>query len=369
MKRTLLIVVLVIGVVGGWLWLKHRPAEAGDDNVPSIARVEVAPLKLQTIAQTVNMFGAIVPDASGARVLPAAYDCTIRKVLVAVGTRVAAGDLLLEIDPSPDAKLLLDSARGTLDLATKALAATQERYDLKLANGQDLLAAQQAEQDARLKVASLEARGLGGDGRILAPVAGVVSKLDSSTGSLIAQGTALLILATDARMEASLGAEVDEIGLVAPGQAVALQSANRADAPLIRSQVRFAGASLDATIGSAEVRVPVPAGAPLLLGEHVTGTVEVKKKEALVAPRSAVLPDDGKQVLFTVKDGKAVRHEVQVGIADGDLVEVIGDNLHAGDPVVVLGNYELTDGMSVQVGDKEAGPGPAAAKDGREAKP
>ena len=83
------------------------------------------------------------------------------------------------------------------------------------------------------------------------------------------------------------------------------------------------------------------------------GTIELAKKTALVAPRTAVLPDDDKQVLFTVKDGKAVRHEVKVGISTDDLVEVSADDLHEGDQVVVLGNYELENGMAIQTAEKE----------------
>ena len=87
----------------------------------------------------------------------------------------------------------------------------------------------------------------------------------------------------------------------------------------------------------------------MLLGEHVQASIDVEKKgNALVAPRSAVLPDGDTQVLFTVRNGKAVRHEMTLGIASGDRVEVTGADLHAGDLVVTLGNYELTDGMAVQ---------------------
>jgi hypothetical protein len=102
-----------------------------------------------------------------------------------------------------------------------------------------------------------------------------------------------------------------------------------------------------------------------MLGEHVRAVIEVRKKEsALVVPRSAVLPDeDNKQVLFTVKAGKAVRHEVDVGITAGDLVEVTASGLNAGDAVVTLGNYELTDGMSIQAAEKDTQGQVANSKD------
>jgi RND family efflux transporter MFP subunit len=281
--------------------------------------------------------------------MAAPYDCVIRQIFVGVGTPVAAGDTLMEIEPTNDAKLALDSARGALALATKALAATQERYDLKLATNQDLLAAQQAEQDARLRAASFEARGLGGDGRITAAAAGIVSKLELTAGALAPLGTPLVAVAGGGKLEARLGIEPANLGLVIAGQRVVLVSANRADPARISSRVRSIGEGLDPTTGAAEVRVPVPAGAPLLLGEHVQASIEVQKKEnALVAPRSAVLPDGDQQVLFTVKNGLAERHEVKLGITAGDLVEVAGANLHAGDLVVGLGNYELTDGMAIQ---------------------
>jgi multidrug efflux pump subunit AcrA (membrane-fusion protein) len=139
------------------------------------------------------------------------------------------------------------------------------------------------------------------------------------------------------------------------GQAVTLVSANRPDVPPVASTVRASGGTIDATMGTAEVRVGLPAGAPLYFGEHVEAAIVIEQAEGLVAPRSAVLPDEGKQVLFTVKDGKAVRHEVKLGIIAGDLVQVVSDNLRAGDSVVTLGNYELTDGMAIQAEEKGAG--------------
>ncbi len=118
-------------------------------------------------------------------------------------------------------------------------------------------------------------------------------------------------------------------------------------------------------MGTAEIRVGLPAGAPLYFGEHVQAAIVIEQADGLVAPRSAVLPDEGKQVLFTVKDGKAVRHEVKLGIIAGDRVQVIGDDLRAGDSVVTLGNYELTEGMAIQRDEK----GPEAPNKAPEATP
>jgi len=350
MKKPIKIVLPLVLMVAGWYCYKHFAASGSEGEAVPAAKVETTPLQRQAIAETLNVFGVIGSAPSAEATTSAPYDCVIRKINVGVGAPVAAGDVLMEIDPSPDAKLQFDSARSLQAMADKALAATQERYDLKLATNQDLLTAQQASDDARFKLASFTARGLGGgDGKVTASAAGVVSKLDLQAGSFAAAGTLLVAVAAGDHLEARLGVEVADIGRVSPGQAVVLVSANRPDAAPVQSVVRVAGGAIDAATGAAEVRAPLPAGAPLYVGEHVSATIEVKKEtSAFVVPRSAVLPAGDRFALFTVKNGKAVRHEVKVGITSGDLVEVIADDLAVGDAVVTLGNYELDDGMAIQ---------------------
>jgi len=349
MKKVLIFLVIAGLAAGTWFLLRPHAAGEATEEKP-VAKVETTPIKRQIITQTLDLFGGIASAPSGDQVTAAPFDCMIRTVHASAGAHVSAGDLLLEITPSPDAELQLESARSTFTLATKALAATQERYDLKLANSQDLLAAQQAELDAKSKVASFEKRGLGGDGKIIASNSGTVCKCEMNPGTLVTVGTALITVTTESQLEARLGIEVNDVDQAKPGQTATLASINRPKAEPVKSTVRVVTANIDPASGSAEVRVPVPVGALLMAGEHVIGSIELQSKEALVVPRSAVLPDEEHQVVFTVKDGKASRHEVQVGITSGDLVEISGGNLNTGDLVVTLGNYELSDGMAVQSG-------------------
>jgi RND family efflux transporter MFP subunit len=372
MKKALIFLLVAAVLVAAGFWFKSRHAAAEEEAAKPAAKVETAALADQPIAQTIEVFGSIVASPAGDHVIAAPYDCVVRKVNVSVGATVAAGDVLLEVDPSPDAKLAADSVHSLQVLADSALTAVQQRYDLKLANNQDLLAAKQAAEDARLKVDSFAARGLGGDGRIAATAAGVVTKLELSAGTLVPTGTALVTVSTGGQLEARLGVEAADAGAVAAGQAVTLESSNRAEAEKVTAAIRSIGAALDPATGAAEARAPLPAGAPLFFGEHVRAQIELQKKDhALVVPRSAVLPDDDKQVIFTVKNGKAVRHEVKLGIATDELQEVSGEGLKAGDLVVTLGNYELEDGMAIQPPEKEDKKDDAkeSAKPATEAKP
>jgi len=349
-------VVLVAAIAAlVWLYLAHQGSAEGEAQAKPAAQVETVPLQRQAIAQTLEAFGVVEAAPAADRTTPATYESVVVAIHAVPGAHVNAGDVVMEIAPSPDAKLQYESARTTLKLAEQSLAAVQERYDLKLATSQDLITAQQAERDARQKLTSYEARGMGGDGKLRAPVMGVVSKLDVTAGSLVASGSPLFAIATDKHLEARLSVESATVAQLAAGQSVTLQSMSRPEAVAVTSTVRVVGGTVNATTGSADVRVPVPAAAPLLLGEHVRAIIEVEKKDsALVVPRSAVLPDADKQVLFTVRDGKSVRHEVNVGISAGDRVEVQAPDLHPGDAVVTLGNYELTDGMAIQSPEPQA---------------
>lgn len=356
MKKFLL-ALLALAVLGAaWYWFEHRAPAADEPAGPGpAARVEVAPLLRQPIAQTLDAFGVVASAPSSDVAISAPFDCLVRAVQISLGSRVAAGDLLLEIEPTPDTKLAVASARTALTLAERTVIAIQERYDLKLATNQDLLMAKQAADDARLKVASFAARGLDGDGRIVAATTGVISRLDLPAGSLALAGTVLVTVASADRLEVRLGVEIAQLAQVRTGQPVTLISANRPDVPPVLSTVRTAGGMIDATTGTAEVRVAVPAGSPLYFGEHVQAAIVVEQAEGLIAWRSAVLPEGDKQVLFTVNSGKAVRHEVKLGIIAGDRVQVVSDDLRAGDSVVTLGNYELTDGMAIQADEKGSG--------------
>ena len=358
--KSLLVLLLILGAGATGYWYGHRApvaAEAGpekpaDAESKKTAEVTVTPLVTVSIAQTLEVFGLVGPALASELTVSAPYDCVIGAVHVVAGERVSAGDPLVDLSPSPDLLQQLESAKSTLTLAGQLYDDAKARLGLKLATGQELLAAQQARDDAQIKLASLKARGLEGDGKLVAAADGVVSALPAATGTLVSAGAALVTVVTGGRMEARLGVQAGDASQVNSGQPVALFAINRENTASISSEVRLVGGPLDPATGTAEVRVPVPVGATLRLGERVRALIEVRRKTvALVVPRSAVLPDDDKQVLFTVKDGKAVKHEVELGIATEDLLEVLGTDLQEGDSVVTLGNYELEDKMEVKAKD------------------
>ncbi len=348
MKKILLF--LAVAAIAAGAWLLSRPrADQPAGEVKPVAQVQVAPLEVRPIVESLQAFGLVEPAPSGAQAVALAYDSVVTRVVASPGSVVARGDLIMEIRPSPDAALALKSARSIATLADRELEGARQRFDLRLATRQELLAAEQAAEDANLKLSSLEGRGQAGDGRVVAPGPGVVTRLDVQPGSVVPAGTTLVAIVGEAQLEARLAIEAADAARVRAGQAVAVTPADRPGAGDSRGTVRQVGATVDPVSGAVDVRVTLPAGSAWLAGEHVRGAIHVDEKRTLVAPRAAILPDGGEQVLYTVVNNKAVRHAVMVGIADAVAVEVASSDLHPGDSAVVVGNYELEDGMSVVV--------------------
>ncbi|HLN84810.1 MAG TPA: hypothetical protein VK200_00060, partial [Candidatus Limnocylindrales bacterium] len=148
---------------------------------------------------------------------------------------------------------------------------------------------------------------------------------------------------------ARLGVEAEVVQRVKQGQEVALTQVNRSGSEKIIGRVRRISRAADPTTRLVQIFVDVPASGNFLLSEYVAGKIAVASAEGLVVPRSAVLPEEDHYVLFTVDSNRAKEHHVQVALQNDREIEVIAPDLHAGDLAVILGNYELKDGMTVSV--------------------
>lgn len=354
---------------GSYLLVKHRPAaeEKKEAEAEPTAPVQVAALRRGKIERTVRAYGTVVAASGGTRNVAYPFECRVVAVGANIGQTVAAGDTLLQIEPSADARLALESARGAQQAADKALQDTQNRFKARLATNTDLAAAESAARDARLKLDSLQARLPDAGGLVKAPAAGVVTKLPAAPGTVVPSGGPLVEIAVENRFEARLGVAPAGAGEIKSGQAVHLapvesRRGDPANTEELHGTVRVVGASIDPATRLVDVLVALDdSGAPVLIGSYLRAEIVVETKDALLAPRVAVQPEaEGGSggTLFTIRDDKAVKHAVETGLDDGENVEITGgaETLPEGTEVVTVGAYELEDKMAVEIvkdGDKE----------------
>jgi multidrug efflux pump subunit AcrA (membrane-fusion protein) len=78
------------------------------------------------------------------------------------------------------------------------------------------------------------------------------------------------------------------------------------------------------------------------------------KKQALVISRDALnkVPGTGNYYVYVIKEQKACLRNIQIGLKQGNRVQVLS-GLHEGEQIVVKGQNRLKDGMLVEVKEKK----------------
>lgn len=416
MKWVLMVLVLVvvaasagyIGYISGHE-ITSGEGERQEKAEQKVAEVKTAVAHMATLGNTVVAYGVVRAAPEAVHVFSMPFEVRVRRLLVTPGQAVAEGTALLEVDPSPGTLLAVKQAQSTVDSATrklaqakqaaavgiqeargardsaaKLLAQTQRRMEMKLVTTQEVLQAQQeldaaklkldglekqeatpevlqAQQDlqaAKLQMESLDKLGIGNT-QVKCEVAGVVNNLIAQEGQIVPAGGPLVELAEGKRIEVRLGVEPTEAASLQANQAVRICSVRDGEAKPIEGHIRMITRRVNPASRLVDVFVALPADAKLLLESYVRGEAVVDARQALVVPRAAVLPDEEKRIVYTIKGKKAVKHEVKTGLEDDEQVEVLGDALKAGETVIVEGNYELEDGMAVTVEPEAAGKAPA----------
>lgn len=358
-RRGVLVFVITAGIVAaGYWWLYrdgqtsfHDESATADTEPPQavVAPVKVTPINKGTIAEEITVYGAIVPAAGAVQTVSVPFESRIRRILVTESQKVSQGDALLEIEPSADAKLQAEQARNDYEAAKKALHYMQQRFDLKLATNDQLLQAKQVLEQAQTKLESLKRRGIDGVRTLHADVAGLISKVSVQEGAIVAAGNPLVDMVAQNRLEVRLGIEPQDIDKVKLGQDVALTRVNIPESKGSTGRVRKISRAANATTRLVDVFVDLPSASRFLLGEYILGKIAVASVQGLVVPRAAVLPEKDDYILFTVKESRALKHTVRVGLQNEKNVEVVAQDLQPGDLVVTSGNYELQNGMAVKI--------------------
>ncbi len=187
--------------------------------------------------------------------------------------------------------------------------------------------------------------------RITAPVSGVVTSRFVNQGEFVAPGARLLNLVS--RDSLFLEAVVSERQLqqLRPGQSARITvdtRPGRTYAGVVREIVPVA----EGLVRSSRVRISLRGGRDLTVGGFARAVIPVARRTDVVAiPAGAVQSEAGVNFVFAIVDGRARRRNVELGIRDGDRVEVTA-GLHRGDRIISAGSPAVIDGAPVSTGSK-----------------
>lgn len=313
------------------------------------ARVQTQPLAVHNVKKTVVAYGQVQadPDHISSISLPRAG--TINRLLVRLGQRVSEDQELLELDTAPQVRMDYQQAKAEVDYARSELQQTQSLFSQQLATRDQVAAAQRDLKEAEAKLNAQVKLGSGKKMTIIrAPFAGIVTELKVSQGQQVQADTGAMLLASGDTLIVPLGVEPEDASAIRPGMKVVLESLFE-QRWRVEVEVTTVLAMVNPTTRLVDVltRVPPSKSTPLMLGNRIKGTITVRQESTLAVPRNAVLRDAQGAYLFIVQNRRAHRVGVTTGLQEGDLLAVEGP-LKAGDAVVIVGNYELEDGMAVQ---------------------
>jgi RND family efflux transporter MFP subunit len=256
----------------------------------------------------------------------------------------------MAIEPSLDARLQLEQARSDRNASREDVARIQEQLKLQLATRQQLLQAQQRLRHVELLLESLIRRGVGSSRMLRASSPGVVNAIYVQPGKRVPADTPLMETVDNNQVAVRLGIESQDLGRLALGQVVRLSRVNASDERSMEGNVELKTHRVNPLTRLVDVLVKPPPGARLLLHEYMRGVIVVSSRNVLLAPRAAVLPEQGRHILFTVREGRAYKHVVEVGLENDKQVQVTGPGLQTGQLVVIEGNSQIRNGMAVKMG-------------------
>lgn len=341
---------VVVASVGFWGRNNSHADSTGGAPSPQdsgpVIPVKTAAIRLSTIEETITVYGTVIAQLGETQVISVPYESRVSRLRVTAGEQVQANTPLLDIEPSAASRAQLKQAQDMAATAQKELEQVQEQYDQRLATNSQLLSAKQSFQTAQRTLDTLDKQGVGQNSTLTAQAAGIIRKVSVQQGQIVPPGAPLVENALANRIEVKLGIEPEDLPYVHNNARVDLLSVNTASAPTI-GHVRLITRQVNPVTRLVDVFVSLPPTSLLMLEGYVRGTLVTASKRTLIVPREAILPEPKGAALFTVDNGVAVKHLVHVGLENATDVEIEGEHLNEGVPVVLTGNYELTSGMAV----------------------
>ena len=240
-----------------------------------------------------------------------------------------------------------DDAQRANQIATSQVASAQAQVQANLAGGSvaTLAAAALAQAVAGELVAQVKLA----QGRVLAPSKGVLISRSVEVGDIVQPGKALMVFAASGHTQVSVQLDEKNLAKIALGQK-AYASADAFASQRFDAVVAYINPGIDATRGAVEVKLDV-VNPPAYLRQDMTVSVDIetaRRRATLVIASNAVEEAaSDKPWVLVVRNSRAVKQVVKLGLRGDTRVEVL-DGLAAGEGVVPVSELGIKAGQRVR---------------------
>lgn len=272
----------------------------------------------------------------------------VREILVEEGDEVTEGEVLARLD-GDRLRLELSESRARLNKMRRDFERNQELREKGLLSVGDFekLRFDLEALEASYNLARLELDYT----QIRAPIDGIVAERYIKIGTTIRVGDPAFRVTSFDPLVAYLHVPEREYQQIRAGQPVAIDIDALAGQRIFAEVTRISPV-VDAQTGTfkttIEIRDDERRIKPGMFGRM--SIVYDRHENVLQIPRSAVIEDRGKETVFVVEDGEAVRRVIQTGYGSEGMVEIT-EGLGDADEVVTVGQVGLKPGAKVTVID------------------
>jgi membrane fusion protein (multidrug efflux system) len=356
------VAVLAVAGVAGAYALSRKADKKGDKPPPTLefTAAEVVQPALATMATVVEFSGPLVAPQTA--IVRAKAGGTLLTLGVGEGARVKAGQVLATIDATEvssrlaERQAMIEAARATFAQAERTHANNErlaaQQFISTSALDQSRAALDAARAQERAALAQLDTvRAASRDNRIVAPIAGIVSKRHAVAGEKVSAEQPVLTIVDLARLELAGSVGTHEVALLEPGAAVQLKVEGVAE----RVAGTIARIAPAADAGTRSIGVTIELANPgerLRAGQYALARMErADPQQRLTLPATALGSTAGQDHVWLIENGVLARRAVTLGRRDAreGRVELLGgvtpasqvlaarfENLREGNKAVVV---------------------------------
>jgi RND family efflux transporter MFP subunit len=336
-------------------------SRAAPDEVASeaVVPVKTTPATTGTIRGVIHATGVVSPAPGAELVVSAPEAARIAEIPHGEGDRVARGDVLVRFEiPNLPAEVERQAAevrraQAALANAQANLTRARDLFNRGVAARKDVEDADRQLADAQAAVAQAEAsRGAANTvaARSVARATfdGVIAKRYHNPGDFVEPSASdpVLRVIDLARLEVVASVPLADATRVVVGASARLASApgGAQDAAL---KVISRPAAVDA--GTATIPVRLAFSRPTRFPSNVPVSVDIDAEQhagVVLVPAAALVREGEETFVFVANGKKAERRHVEIGLSDGEHVEIVS-GVKVGDAVIVDGQAGLPDGAAI----------------------
>ncbi|HIJ64316.1 MAG TPA: efflux RND transporter periplasmic adaptor subunit [Candidatus Hydrogenedentes bacterium] len=311
---------------------------------PKTTRVKVQVLEPKTVRDSVVLTGSIEPweDITVAAELPG----RIEWQGVDEGDAVLAGQELVRIDMAA-IQARLDQAKAQYKLSLQELERIQglAKNGISSPQERDRARASHDVAQAELRTAEIQLA----KSAVVAQIDGIVDRLFKEQGEYIDMGAPLLRLVQIDKIKVVVGIPERDVPWFSVGDAVNV-AADAFPGQEFNGTIHRIATTADVVTRTFGAEIELENASGLLRPGMITRATLVRQEypDSVLIPFFAVITREDAQRVFVEENGLARTRPVEVGVAQGGMVQ-IKEGLSPGDRLIVVGQRDLSDGEPVYV--------------------